>query len=48
MFNEQTIKFEFKELAPLGRICTPATGLVIFMTKQKSLKKIFEWIIIYC
>ena len=22
--------------------------LVIFMTKQKSLRKIFEWIIIYC
>ena len=22
--------------------------LVIFMTKQKSLRKLFEWIIIYC
>ena len=44
MFTEQTIKFEFKGLVPLGRTCAPATGL----TKQKSLTKIFEWIIIYC
>ena len=26
MFIAQTIKFEFRGLVPLGRICTPATG----------------------
>ena len=26
MFIEQTIKFEFRGLIPLGRVCTPATG----------------------
>ena len=46
MFIEQTIKFEFWGIVPLGRVCTPATGY--FMTKQKSRRKIFEWIIIYC
>ena len=33
MFIEQTIKFEFRGLLPLGRICTPATGYFYDITK---------------
>ena len=33
MFIEQTIKFEFRGLVPLGRICTPATGYFYDKTK---------------
>ena len=33
MFIEQTIKFEFRELVPLGRIYTPATGYFYDKTK---------------
>ena len=46
MLIEQIIKFELRGAGSLGRTCTPA--LFIFMTKQKSLMKIFEWIIMYC
>ena len=45
MFIKQTIKFEFRGLVPLGRLCIPATGY--FYDKKKSLRKIFERIIIY-
>ena len=34
MFIKQTIKFEFRGLVPLGRICTPATGY--FYDKNKN------------
>ena len=37
MFIEQTIKFEFRGLVPLGRICTSATGY--FYDKTKILKE---------
>ena len=37
MLIEQIIKFELRGPGPLGRTCTPK--LVIFMTKQKSLKE---------
>ena len=33
MFIEETIKFEFRGLEPLGRICTPATGYFYDKTK---------------
>ena len=33
MFIEQTIKFEFRGLVPLGRSCTPATGYFYDKTK---------------
>ena len=33
MFIEQTIKFEFRGLIPLGRVCTPATGYFYDKTK---------------
>ena len=33
MFIEQTIKFEFRGLVPLGRVCTPATGYFYDKTK---------------
>ena len=46
MLTKQNIKFELKGPGPPGRTCTPIT--VYFMKKQKSLKKIFKWIIIYC
>ena len=45
MFNEQTIKFEFRGLVPLGRVCTPATD---YFYDKNLLRKILEWIIIYC
>ena len=46
MFIEQTSRFEFMGLYLL--VVYVLLQLVIFMTKQKSLRKIFEWIIIYC
>ena len=33
MFIEQTIKFEFRGLVSLGRVCTPATGYFYDKTK---------------
>ena len=46
MLIEQIIELQLRGPGPLGeRILLQ---LVIFMTKQKSLKKIFEWIMIYC
>ena len=46
MLIEQIIEFQ---LRGLGLLAVPALlQLVIFMTKQKSFRKIFEWIIIYC
>ena len=48
MLIEQNIEFELKGPWPPGRTCTPSLQLVIFMKKQKSRRKIFECIIIYC
>ena len=45
MLIEQIIEFQLRGLAP-GRTC--ALQMIIFMTKQKSLRKILKWIIIYC
>ena len=45
MLIEQVIEFKLRGLGPLNRTCTPQ--LVIFMSKQKSLRKILEWIIYY-
>ena len=36
--------FELRGPGPFGRICTPITGC--FHDKQKSLRKIFDWIVI--
>ena len=46
MLIEQNVEFELRDPGPLGRTCTPIA--VNFITKQKSLTKIFEGIIIYC
>ena len=43
MLIEQIIEFEWRGVGPLDRTCTLTTGY--FTSKQKSLKKIFEWII---
>ena len=45
MLIEQIIEFELRGAWLPGRTCAPR--LVILMTKQKSQRKIFEWIIIY-
>ena len=45
MLIEQIIGFELRGFGPL--VVHVLLQLVIFMTKQKSLRKIFEWIIIY-
>ena len=45
MLIEQIIEFELRGLGPL--IVHVLLQLVIFVSKQKSLGKIFEWIIIY-
>ena len=46
MLIEQIIELQLKgPESPGERVLRQ---LVIFMTKQKSLTKIFEWIIIYC
>ena len=45
MLIQQIIEFEFKGLGPLA--VHVLLQLVILMPKQKSLRKIFEWIIIY-
>ena len=45
MFLEQIIEFEMRSLSPLT--VHALLQLVIFMSKQKSPRKIFEWIIIY-
>ena len=42
--KEQIIEFELRGLEPL--VVHVLLQLLIFMTKQKSLQKIFEWIII--
>ena len=44
MLIEQIIEIELRGPGLPGRTCNPVTN---FMTKQKSLRKIFEWIIIY-
>ena len=45
MLFEQTIEFELRGLGSL--VVYVLLQQVIFMTKQKSLRKIFEGIIIY-
>ena len=46
MLIEQIIEFELRGPGPL--VVHILLQLVIFEAKQKSLRKIFEWIIIYC
>ena len=46
MLIEQITEFELRDPGPSG--CTYTPKLVILMIKQNSLRKIFEWIIIYC
>ena len=48
MLIERIIELQLKGPGPPGRTCTPITGYCHVMTKQKSLRKIFEWIVIYC
>ena len=45
MLIDQIIEFELRGTGSSGRTC--ALQLIIFMTKQISQNKIFEWIIIY-
>ena len=45
MLIKQIIDFEFREPGLPGPTCTFTTGY--FHIKQKSQRKIFEWIIIY-
>ena len=47
MLIERIIEFELRGPGPTGRT-HELPQLVIFMTKQKSRTKIFEWIIVYC
>ena len=46
MLIERIIELQLRGPGPPGE--RVLQKLVIFMTKQKSLRKIFEWIIIYC
>ena len=46
MLIKQIIELQLRGPGSPGRTCTSITGY--FVTKQKSLRKIFEWIIIYC
>ena len=46
MLIEQIIELQLRGPGPPGRTYTPTTGY--FHKKQKSLRKTFEWIIVYC
>ena len=46
MLITQIIKMDLRGPGPLAEHAL--LQLAIFMTKQKSLRKTFEWIIIYC
>ena len=46
MLIKQIIEFQLMGPAPPNRTC--AVQMVISVTKQKSQRKIFEWIIISC
>ena len=46
MLIERIIELQLRGPGPPGRTRTPITGY--FHDKTKSLRKIFEWIIIYC
>ena len=50
MFIEQTIKFEFRGLVPLGRVCTPATGYFFDKTKisKENLRVDYYLLLKYC
>ena len=50
MFIEQTIKFEFRELVPLGRICAPAAGYFYDRTKisKENLRVDYYLLLKYC
>ena len=50
MFIKQTIKFEFRELVPLGRVCTPATGYFYDTTKisNENLRVDYYLLLKYC
>ena len=50
MFFEQTIKFEFRGLVPLGRINTPATGNFYDKTKisKENLRVDYYLLLKYC
>ena len=50
MFIEQTIKFEFRGLVPLGRICTLATGYFYDKTKisKENLRVDYYLLLKYC
>ena len=49
MLIEKIVEFELREPGPCSRTCTVRVllQLVILMTKQKSLRQIFKWIIMY-
>ena len=45
MLIEQIVELQWRGLSPLAK--QALLLLVIFMTKQKSSRKIFEWVFIY-
>ena len=46
MLTEHIIDFELRGPGPPGCACTSITGY--FYDKTKPLRKIFEWVMIYC
>ena len=48
MLIEQIIEFELRGPGPPDHIRAVTPKLVVFMTKQKSVRQIFERNIIYC
>ena len=50
MFIKQTIKFEFRGLVPLGRVCTLATGYFYDKTKisKENLRVDYYLLLKYC
>ena len=50
MFIEQTIKFEFRGLVPLGRVCIPASGYFYDKTKisKENLRVDYYLLLKYC
>ena len=50
MFIKQTIKFEFRGLVPLNRLCIPATGYFYDKTKisKKNLRADYYLLLKYC
>ena len=46
MLIEQIVELQLRGPGPSGLTCTSITGY--FYDKKKSVRKIFEWVFIYC